>query len=169
MTTVAARTGLGELLDQLLDCGAVVAGEVAIGLADVELLLVDLRVLLTGAEAANRRGELPPELLHHQPRATGWSAADERLPELPRRLDLDDQRPEHGIVGLVLLLVEVLRELVQGQAVARLHGGSLNDDEVERLGTALRRLDQRIDALRRLVTTDEAAGRLGAAEGSTSR
>lgn len=169
MTTVAARTGLGELLDRLLDCGAVVAGEVAIGLADVELVLVDLRVLLTGADAANRRGELPPELLHHEPRATGCPTADAPIPELPHRLDLDDQRPEHGIVGLVLLLVEVLRELIQGQAVARLHGGSLNDDEVERLGAALRRLDQRIDTLRRLVSTDEATRRLGAIEGSTSR
>jgi hypothetical protein len=169
MTAVAARTGLGDLLDRLLDCGAVIAGEVSIGLADVELLLVDLRVLLTGAEAANRRGELPPELLHHEPRATGSPVSAGRLPELPRRLDLDDKRPEHGIVGLVLLVVEVLRELIQGQAVARLHGGSLNDDEVERLGAALRRLDERVETLRSLVTTDEPTRRTGAVEGSTSR
>jgi hypothetical protein len=169
MTTAAGRTGLGDLLDRLLDSGAVVAGEVAIGLADVELLFLDLRVFLTGVDSASRRGELPPELLHHAPRGTAPALSDPRLPELPRRLDLDDQRPEYGVIGLVLLLVEVLRELIQGQAVARLHGGSLNDDEVERLGAALRRLDERIDALRRFVSTDQPRRLDAALEGSSLR
>jgi len=165
---VAARTGLGDLLDRLLDCGAVVAGDVVIGLADVELLVLDLRLLLTGVESANRRGALPPELLHHEPRTFAGSAGSS-LPELPRQFDLDDERSEQGIFGLVLLLVEVLRELIQGQAVARLHGGSLNDDEVERLGAALRRLDERIDALREFVRSHRPDDLLGMTDGSFLR
>lgn len=147
-STIAARTGLGDLLDRLLDCGVVVAGEVSIGLADIELLILDLRLLLTGVAAADRRGELPPELLHHAPRGVSASPSS---PALPARLDLDDERSERGIFGLVLLVVELLHDVIQGQAVARLSTGSLNDDEVERLGIALRRLDERLSALREFV------------------
>jgi len=63
----------------------------------------------------------------------------------------------------------VLRELIQGQAVARLHGGSLNDDEVERLGAALRRLDERIDALREFVRSHRPDDLLGMTDGSFLR
>lgn len=145
-TSTTARVSIGDLLDRLLDAGVVVAGQVAIGLADIELILLDLRVLLTGVESARQRDTLPDGLLHQRtstpdrPRATP-------PPALPSRVDLDDERPERGVVGLVLLLVDILRELIEGQALARLEGGSLTADEVERLGRALHLLDTRISAL----------------------
>jgi len=52
-------------------------------------------------------------------------------------------------------LVELLREVLASQAIARVEGGSLTDDEVERLGRALMLLEQRCDALRDFLRTND--------------
>ena len=48
------RLVLGDLLNHVLDKGVVISGTVTISIADVDLLLVDLRVLLTSVETAVR-------------------------------------------------------------------------------------------------------------------
>jgi Gas vesicle protein K len=62
----------------------------------------------------------------------------------PNRLATDDETAADDLVRLVLALVETLRQLVERQAIHRVEGGHLADDEVERLGLALLRLEQRI-------------------------
>jgi hypothetical protein len=47
---------LGDLLNHVLDKGLVIGGTVTISVADIDLLLVDLRVLLTSVETIERRG-----------------------------------------------------------------------------------------------------------------
>ncbi|MEO8633457.1 MAG: gas vesicle protein K [Chloroflexota bacterium] len=63
---------------------------------------------------------------------------------LPERLDIDPADLERGLAGLVLTLVEFLRQVLERQAIRRMEGGSLNDDEVERVGIALMRLEEKI-------------------------
>jgi len=148
MTTDApARTGLGDLLDRLLDRGAVVSGDVVIGLADVDLILIELRALLTGVESARQRAGIPADRMGRRRATPRQEPAG--VPNLPQRIRLDDERPERGIAGLVILLADLLRELVEGQVLARLEGGSLTEEEIERLGRALQLLDDRLDHLHR--------------------
>jgi hypothetical protein len=71
---------------------------------------------------------------------------DERHPA--RRLDADPESVEKGLVQLVLTLVELLRQLMERQAIRRVEAGGLDDDEVERLGRTLMLLEQRMDELR---------------------
>jgi hypothetical protein len=63
---------------------------------------------------------------------------------LPERIDLDPADIERGLAGLVLTLVEFLRQVLERQAIRRMEGGSLSDDEVERVGVALMRLEEKI-------------------------
>jgi len=63
---------------------------------------------------------------------------------LPERIDLDPEDVERGLAGLVLTLVEFLRQVLEQQAIRRMEGGTLTDDEVERVGVALMRLEQKI-------------------------
>lgn len=63
---------------------------------------------------------------------------------LPGRIDLDPDDIERGLAGLVLTLVEFLRQVLERQAIRRMEGGTLNDDEVERVGLALMRLEEKI-------------------------
>jgi hypothetical protein len=82
-------------------------------------------------------------LEHHDLEAL---AADLReiAPALPRRLDASADDIEAGLARLVLTLVEFLRRVLEHQAVRRMEGGSLSDDEIERVGLALMRLEERL-------------------------
>jgi hypothetical protein len=69
---------------------------------------------------------------------------------LPRRINADPEQVERGLAQLVLTLVEVLRQLMERQALRRVEAGSLSDDEVERLGLTFMKLEERMDELKTL-------------------
>ena len=66
---------------------------------------------------------------------------------LPNRVDVDPEGVEQGLARLVLTLVEFLRQLLERQAVRRMEGGSLTDEEVERVGLALLKLEEKLHEL----------------------
>jgi Gas vesicle protein K len=66
---------------------------------------------------------------------------------LPNRIDVDAEGVERGLAQLVLTLVEFLRQLLERQAVRRMEGGSLSDEEVERVGLALMKLEEKVQQL----------------------
>ncbi len=66
---------------------------------------------------------------------------------LPDRIDVDPEGVEQGLAQLVLTLIEFLRQVLERQAVRRMEGGSLSDEEVERVGLALMKLEQKVHEL----------------------
>jgi len=66
---------------------------------------------------------------------------------LPERVDVDPEGVEQGLAKLVLTLVEFLRQLLERQAIRRMDGGTLADDEIERVGIALMRLEAKVREL----------------------
>jgi Gas vesicle protein K len=64
------------------------------------------------------------------------------------RIDADPEHVERGLAGLVLTVVDLLRELMERQALRRMEGGTLDDDEVERLGQAFMKLNERMAELK---------------------
>ena len=66
---------------------------------------------------------------------------------LPERIDIDPDEVERGLAGLVLGLVELLRQVLEKQAVRRMEGGTLSEDEIERVGLALMRLEKKVREL----------------------
>lgn len=76
------------------------------------------------------------------------SAELDRLLERGRTGDADPEDVQRGLAALVLTLVEVLRELMERQAIRRMESGSLDDDEVERLGQTFLALRARMDELK---------------------
>jgi len=63
-------------------------------------------------------------------------------------IDIDEDNLKHGVLGLVLALVEIIRDALKLQAFKRMEGGSLTEEEVERLGEALVDLDTAIEAIK---------------------
>ncbi|MEU1788950.1 gas vesicle protein K [Streptomyces sparsogenes] len=63
------------------------------------------------------------------------------------RLDLDDDSVGRDLVALVLTVVELLRQLMERQALRRIDAGGLSEEQVERIGTTLMHLDQRMAEL----------------------
>ena len=64
-------------------------------------------------------------------------------------INIDQDSLKNGVLGLVLAVVEILRDALQNQATRRIESGSLSDEEVERLGTALADLDLAIEGIKR--------------------
>ena len=67
---------------------------------------------------------------------------------LPRRVEADPERVERGLAQLVLTLIELLRQLMERQALRRMEAGTLTEDEVERMGLTFMRLEQRMEELK---------------------
>ena len=64
-------------------------------------------------------------------------------------LRIDEDNLTTGLLTLVVTLVEVIQEALEAQAVRRIEGGTLTDEEQERLGNALLELDQAMAQLKR--------------------
>jgi hypothetical protein len=64
-----------------------------------------------------------------------------------QRVECNSETLEQGLAKLVLGLIELLRRLLERQAVRRMEGGSLSDQQVEEMGQALMKLEQKIAEL----------------------
>ena len=154
-----------------------------LAVADIDLIKLDLGLLLTAVESAMRspRGIRPrqPGLVAPADQATSAIASGstmesqvvESLPAprdvqvtpleqvaeaLPPRLNTDPDKVENGLAKLVLTLIEVLRKVLEHQAVRRMEGGHLSDAEIEKLGVALLRLNDRMQEMKGVFgLTDE--------------
>jgi hypothetical protein len=169
------RVELSDVLNHILDKGVVLRGEVMLAVADIDLVRVDLGLLLSAVDIAMGRGRPPgggasplsegaPRLPAQPPSgSTMESQVIESLHApsdapvtpleavaegLPPRLNTDPDKVENGLAKLVLTLIEVLRKVLEHQAVRRMEGGHLSDAEIERLGVALLRLNDRMQDMK---------------------
>jgi hypothetical protein len=65
-----------------------------------------------------------------------------------QRLKSDPETVERDLVKLVLTLVELVRQLMERQAIRRAEGGDLSDEQIEKLGLALMRLEEAMTRLK---------------------
>ena len=64
------------------------------------------------------------------------------------RVNADPERLEKGLARLVLTLIDLLRQLMERQAMRRIEGGSLSAEEIERLGETFMLLADRMEELK---------------------
>lgn len=180
---------LCEALDRVLDTGVVGHGDIVISVADVDLVFLSLRLLLSSVDTARAAGASMPEATRGTARRVEAPAAPPPLPPpaappppetslsfaepaRPSRVELlsrDEEHPagttrlnvprddvKNGLAQLVMVLVKLLHELMERQAVRRIDGGSLTDEEIERLGTTLMRQAEEIRRLQKTLGLSDA-------------
>ncbi|RLL42940.1 gas vesicle protein K [Oceanobacillus piezotolerans] len=76
-------------------------------------------------------------------------------PEKSGRIELDPEGAEEGLAQLVLTVIELLRQLVERQAIRRVEGGNLTEEEIEKLGVALMNLDIKMDELKEIFNLND--------------
>jgi hypothetical protein len=160
--TCQGHLSLAAALDRILQRGVSVQGNLTIGLADVDLLYLDLRLLLGSVDAIwpDGRSSLPPvsPKLPESPASPSSSLAlaestvqpeigspdsanrncNGNLPIAPNeRRGADGSSTAQGLVRLVLTLVKLLHDVLERQAVHRMEAGRLTDTQIEDVGTAL--------------------------------
>jgi hypothetical protein len=89
------------------------------------------------------------KLLHVPPDLDLFASDRPRIDDaLSRRVNADPDNVERGLAQLALTIVELLRQLMERQALRRIDGGGLSDEQVERLGRTFMELDKRMEELR---------------------
>jgi hypothetical protein len=84
------------------------------------------------------------------------------LPGSPRtRIDVDPGKVEQGLLKLVLALVELIRQLMEKQALRRIDAGSLSREQIDRLGRTLMQLEAKIIELQEQFEIDDLNINLG--------
>jgi hypothetical protein len=66
----------------------------------------------------------------------------------PRRVTADPERVERGLAQLVLTVIELLRQLMERQALVRMEQGTLTDEQIDRLGETFMKLEERMEELK---------------------
>jgi hypothetical protein len=75
---------------------------------------------------------------------------------LPERINIDERSVEQGLAKLVMTLIELIRRLLEKQAIRRMEGGRLTPEQVEELGLALMKLEAKMQELKeQFGLTDE--------------
>ena len=143
---------LVDALDKVLEKGAIINGDVVIRVADVDLVFLGLRLILTsiskaeevsGKSFSNPEKELTPEDIEYIERLQREiKKAEENIPKL---INADSPREtEQGLAKLVLTLVELIRRLMEKEAFRRVKRGTLSRGEIQKLGLSLKAVKKKI-------------------------
>ncbi len=75
---------------------------------------------------------------------------DKTRGSLPKRIVANPQNVEKGLAKLVLTLIELIRKLMEKQAMRRIENGSLTEAEIERIGETLLKLENKMGELKQI-------------------
>src|SRR5476651_317353 len=74
---------------------------------------------------------------------------------IPSRIAADADSVENGLAKLVMSIIELVRRLLERQALRRMDNGNLSDEEIERLGNALMKLEEKMGELKKVFGLDD--------------
>jgi len=157
------RVTLVEALDKVLEKGAVINGDVVIRVADVDLVYLGLRLILTsvskaeelsGKSFSNPDKELTPEDMEYiQKLQREIKRAEENIPKL---IDLGNpKKAEQGLAKLVLTLVELIRKLLEKESYRRVKRGALSPVEIQKLGLSLKAIKKKIKEIQAIFGIED--------------
>lgn len=69
---------------------------------------------------------------------------------IPDRIAADSDIVENGLAKLVLSIIELIRRLLEKQALRRMDAGTLTDEEIERVGSALMKLEEKMAEMKKI-------------------
>ncbi len=157
------NVSLVDALDKILEKGAVISGDLVIRVADVDLVFLGLRLILTsiskaeevsGKSFSDREKEAAPEdIAYIQKLQREIKRAEENIPKL---IDVSDpKKTEQGLAKLVLTLVELIRRLMEREAFRRVKKGTLSKTEIEKLGLSLKAVKKKIEEIQTIFGIED--------------
>jgi len=152
MVDAGEKVTLVDALDKVLEKGAVINGEVLIRLADVDLVFLGLRLILTSVSKAEELSGKTRSLSSKKPTLEELEYIKKLQGEIrraeeniPRIIDAKNPKEvEQGIAKLILTLVELIRRLLEKESFRRVKKGTLSPVEIEKLGLSLKAIGTKI-------------------------
>jgi len=146
---------LVDVLDKVLEKGAVINGDIVISVADVDLVFLGLRLILTSVSKAEEisgknlgnpdNGLTPEDIEYIGKLQKEIRRAEENIPKL---IDLGSpKKTEQGLAKLILTLVELIRRLMEKEAYRRVKRGKLSSTEIQKLGLSLKAVKKKIEEI----------------------
>ena len=74
---------------------------------------------------------------------------------IPERISADPDAVENGLARLVLSIIELVRRLLEKQALRRMDAGNLSEEEIERLGSALMKLEEKMAEMKKVFGLED--------------
>jgi hypothetical protein len=153
--THGEHVGLVDALDKVLEKGAIINGDLVLRIADVDLVYLGLRLILTSVSRAeelsgrnfgNPDRELTSEdIAYIEKLQNEIKRAEANIPTL---IDMGHpQKAEQGLARLVLTLVELIRKLMEKEAFRRVKRGTLSAVEIQKLGLSLKAVKRKLQEL----------------------
>ena len=150
------NVSLIDALDKVLEKGAIINGDIVIRLADVDLVYLGLRLILTSVSKAEEisgrsfgdpEKELTSEDIEYIERLQREIKKTEE--NIPKIINTDSPREtEQGLAKLILTLVELIRRLMEKEAFRRVKKGSLSSAEIQKLGLSLKAVKRKIEEIK---------------------
>lgn len=149
------KVTLVDVLDKVLEKGAVINGDMVIRVADVDLVFLGLRLILTSVSKAEELSGIshsnPERELTEEDRAyieklqREIKKAEENIPRL---INADSPREtEQGLAKLILTIVELIRKLMEKEAFRRVKKGTLSPVEIQKLGLSLKAVKKKMQEI----------------------
>ena len=148
---------LVDVLDKVLEKGAVINGDILIRIADVDLVYLGLRIILTSISKAE---ELSGNKISN-PKKEEYTAEDvEKIRKLQQEIKRAEENipklvnasnpkeTEQGLAKLVLTIVELIRILMEKEAFRRVKKGTLSQLEIQKLGMSLKAVKNKIKEIK---------------------
>lgn len=157
------HAGLVDALDKVLEKGAIINGDLVLRVADVDLVYLGLRLILTSVSKAEElsgknfgnpnREWTPEDIVYIEKLQREIKRAEENIPKL---IDLGHpKKAEQGLAKLVLTLVELIRKLMEKEAFRRVKRGTLSPVEIQKLGLSLKAVKKKIQEVQSIFGIDD--------------
>lgn len=157
------NVALVDVLDKVIEKGVVINGDIVIRVADIDLVYLGLRLILTsvskleevsGKKLSRKEKEATPEdIAYLQKLQREIRKAEENIPKI---IDASDpKKTEQGLAQLVLTLLELIRKLMEKEAYRRVKKGTLSSIEIQKLGLSLKAVQKKIKEVQAIFGIDD--------------
>lgn len=146
---------LVDAVDRVLEKGAYIGGDLILQIADIDLIYVSLRLVITSVSAEERRGgkRFGKKSVDPGKDEAYVKKMEGKIREIEKNINSliakpETQEAEAGLSKLVLTLVELIRQLMEREAIRRVETGNLTEAEIEKIGLTFKALEKKIEELK---------------------
>ncbi len=160
---MSKKVTLLDALDRVIDKGAYVDGELVLRVADIDLVFIGLRLIVTSVSRAERmrgEGRMGASANPTAQDLTAIKKLEQQLKDIeaciPRIIDAGNpEKAEQGIAKLVLTLIKLISKLMEREAVRRVDTGTLSEVEIQKLGLTFKVLEKKIQEMKNVFGIKE--------------
>ena len=151
------NAALVDVLDKVVSKGAYLEGDIIFELADIDLLFIKLKLIVGSTShlsgKSSQRETAKEDTIYIEKMKEHIKKIEQNINVLTR-LD-SPEKAEKGIAKLVLTLIELIRQLLEREAVRKIDRGELTDTQIEKAGLTFKALEKKMEELKKIFGIED--------------